>query len=519
MLGNHDHWSGANEVQHALERGGVEVLRNQHTTITLRHERLQVVGLDDAYTGHARRDEAVKGLRRDLPSIGLSHIAEEADGLWRHGVPLVLSGHTHGGQVTVARLHELAVGMIAGHKYVHGLYGSRRRHAPGAHSDEAKGAVYVGAGIGAAVVPLRIGDRGRREVTIFELGCEPGDFVEHHSEQEPMRGRKPTQEANCEARGGRDPQAHVTRAQPPGLAGVAQSPARRRSRDLRRKSVINRSRSGPAADAARAVPEFQSDAADRRRVDFCRRQTHRAVLSAETKPIPLKERLMDRRFSTILVLAVAALFAEACSSSGGGGTGGTGGGSPSTGGTTGTGGAGMGGHATGGVTGAGGAATGGVTGAGGKVDGGADTATSSGGTTGGTDASDAPKDMSVSDTTDSSIVDALDPAGPEKALCATQAYMSTSAPPFTAVEFCTLYREICNTTVGATFFATEAACETAYTGYNTNPDAGGGSEGPNGQKGCRTYHLCNANQISLTIHCPHATGFANADAGPGGPCP
>ena len=199
VLGNHDHWSGADEVQHALERGGVEVLRNRNTIITVKHERLQVVGLDDAYTGHARRDEAIKGLRSDLPSIGLSHIAEEADGLWRHGVPLVLSGHTHGGQVTLARLHELAVGMIAGHKYVHGLYGSRRvvRPAPSsmhakAHASEPQGAVYVGAGIGAAVVPFRLGDRGRREVTIFELGCEPGDFVEHHSEQEPLRGRKPT---------------------------------------------------------------------------------------------------------------------------------------------------------------------------------------------------------------------------------------------------------------------------------------------------------------------------------------
>jgi predicted MPP superfamily phosphohydrolase len=194
VLGNHDHWSGAEEVRLALQRGGVEVLTNRHTTITLRHERLQVVGLDDAYTGHARREEAVKGLRRDLPSIGLSHIAEEADGLWRHGIPLVLSGHTHGGQVTLARLHEIAVGMIAGHRYVHGLYGSRRNVKDALRSAEPQGAVYVGAGIGAAVVPFRIGDRGRREVTMFELGCEPGDFVEHHSEQEPMRGRKPTQE-------------------------------------------------------------------------------------------------------------------------------------------------------------------------------------------------------------------------------------------------------------------------------------------------------------------------------------
>jgi uncharacterized protein len=190
VLGNHDYWSGADEVRQALERGGAEVLRNRNTTLTLRGERLQVVGLDDAYTGHARRDEAVKGLRRDLPSIALSHIAEEADGLWRYGIPLVLSGHTHGGQVTLARLHELAVGMIAGHRYVHGLYGSREHNGSDA---EPAGAVYVGAGIGAAVVPFRLGDRGKREVTVFELGCAPGDFVEHHSEQEPMAGRKPTQ--------------------------------------------------------------------------------------------------------------------------------------------------------------------------------------------------------------------------------------------------------------------------------------------------------------------------------------
>ena len=192
VLGNHDHWSGADEVRRALERAGVEVLSNRHTTITLRHERLQVVGLDDAYTGHARRDEAVKGLRHDLPCIALSHIAEEADGLWRHGVPLVLSGHTHAGQVTLARLHEFAVGKIGGHKYVHGLYGSRR-HAQHREDHEPAGAVYVGAGIGAAVVPFRFGDRGKREVAMFELGCEPGDFVEHHAEQEPLKGRKPTQ--------------------------------------------------------------------------------------------------------------------------------------------------------------------------------------------------------------------------------------------------------------------------------------------------------------------------------------
>jgi predicted MPP superfamily phosphohydrolase len=182
VLGNHDHWSGAEEVRHSLHRAGALVLDNQHTTLQVRHQRLQVLGLDDAYTTHADRDRAVRGLRHDLPAIALSHIAEEADGLWAMGVPLVLSGHTHAGQITLARLHEIALGHIVGHRYVHGLYGNRRAH----------GAVYVGAGLGAAVMPVRIGARARREITIFELGTEPGTFAEDHLEQEALPGRAPT---------------------------------------------------------------------------------------------------------------------------------------------------------------------------------------------------------------------------------------------------------------------------------------------------------------------------------------
>jgi predicted MPP superfamily phosphohydrolase len=192
VLGNHDHWSGASEVRAALRRAGAEVLDNAHTSITVRRQRLQIVGLDDAYTGNASRAKALKNMRMDVPTLGLSHIAEEADGLWAHGVPLVLSGHTHAGQVTVAKLHEIAIGKIGGHKYVHGLYGSRRH---GAHdADVAKGAVYVGAGIGAAVMPIRVGERGMREIAIFELGHAPGSFDEHHEEQPALGGRKPSPE-------------------------------------------------------------------------------------------------------------------------------------------------------------------------------------------------------------------------------------------------------------------------------------------------------------------------------------
>jgi hypothetical protein len=75
------------------------------------------------------------------------------------------------------------MGKIGGHKYVHGLYGSRR-------ANDNAGAVYVSAGIGAAVMPLRIGARGKREVTIFELGVAPGEFSEPQGEQRPLPGRE-----------------------------------------------------------------------------------------------------------------------------------------------------------------------------------------------------------------------------------------------------------------------------------------------------------------------------------------
>ena len=202
VLGNHDHWSGAGEIRTALKTGGVEILDNSHTTITLGGQPLRVVGLDDAYTGHADRTRAVKGLNlgsgRHLPTIGLSHIAEEADGLWHAGVPLVFSGHTHAGHVTLAGLHDLIIGRVAGHKYVHGLYGCRGRDLPA--DAVPRGAVYVGAGIGSSVVPFRLGDRAQREVAVFELGARPDDFHEPHIEQRPKPGRKPSPERS---RGGR----------------------------------------------------------------------------------------------------------------------------------------------------------------------------------------------------------------------------------------------------------------------------------------------------------------------------
>lgn len=183
VLGNHDHWSGAQEVRQVLRRANVEVLDNAFTVVEFAGQKFQIVGVDDAYTGHADVRRAVNGLNPLLPSIALSHIAEESEGLWRSGVPLVLSGHTHAGQVTVGGLNRMIFGRVIGHRYVHGLYGTRQFGPP-------SGAVYVGAGIGAGVMPLRVGERAKREVTLFDLGLAPGSFDEEHPEQAAHAGRE-----------------------------------------------------------------------------------------------------------------------------------------------------------------------------------------------------------------------------------------------------------------------------------------------------------------------------------------
>lgn len=183
VLGNHDHWSGPTEVRRVLARAGVEVLDNANTVQTLRGQRVQFVGVDDAYTGHADAEKATRGLRQDLPTVGLSHVGEEADALWAKGASLVLSGHTHSGQITVGNLHRLWLGRVGGHRYGHGLYGDRRQ-------ERAPGAVYVSAGIGSSLFGLRVGERGRPEVALFDLGVEPGSYTEVDQEQPSLRHRE-----------------------------------------------------------------------------------------------------------------------------------------------------------------------------------------------------------------------------------------------------------------------------------------------------------------------------------------
>jgi predicted MPP superfamily phosphohydrolase len=180
VLGNHDHWSDAQEVLRILEQSGIIVLENQWTELTVGGRPLQLVGIDDPYTGHDDVEQATKGLDANIPTIALSHVGEAADGLWANSANLVLSGHTHSGQFTVGKFQNFALGTLGQHRYIHGLYGCRAE-------DIEPGALYVSAGIGSSRISARFGDRAQPEVAIFDLHQEPGSFDEHHDVQSAHR--------------------------------------------------------------------------------------------------------------------------------------------------------------------------------------------------------------------------------------------------------------------------------------------------------------------------------------------
>lgn len=152
-LGNHDHWLDAEGVVAALHLAGIEVLTNEHRTIELRGRPLHVIGIDDRLTRHDDADAAFAGVPAGGTRLVLSHIAEVADEIGARGGALVLSGHTHGGQINVPGITSRIFGRM-GRRYMSGFYRVGGQ------------VLYVNNGIGASV-PIRIA--APTEVAIFVL--------------------------------------------------------------------------------------------------------------------------------------------------------------------------------------------------------------------------------------------------------------------------------------------------------------------------------------------------------------
>jgi predicted MPP superfamily phosphohydrolase len=102
VLGNHDHWMGADKVREALVQGKIIDLNNAIHTIYREGEMLHLAGVDDIMLKKDRLDEVLKELPSSGPAIMLAHEPDFADISASTGrFALQLSGHSHGGQIAI----------------------------------------------------------------------------------------------------------------------------------------------------------------------------------------------------------------------------------------------------------------------------------------------------------------------------------------------------------------------------------------------------------------------------------
>ncbi len=154
VLGNHDYWSDADSVVAAMSAKGVEFIINRSVRLQRGNDVIDLVGIDEIYRGDPDVETAFRQVTGKRPCIAVSHHPDIIDELGGQRVDLLLSGHTHGGQIRLPFLGAIVV--PSKHE---GLYDA------GFHR-EGDVLLYVSRGLG-SVPPVRI--LCRPELATFTL--------------------------------------------------------------------------------------------------------------------------------------------------------------------------------------------------------------------------------------------------------------------------------------------------------------------------------------------------------------
>jgi len=153
VLGNHDHWTDAALITDLFRAEGITVLINQGMRFEKHGEAFWLAGVDDTMVGLEDLPLALAGSRDEELKLLLAHNPIILRRAARAGVDLVLSGHTHGGQVSL-RSERSASGR------------PRRRLLRGL-GRQGETQIYVTRGLGTVVLPVRYGCPP--EVSLLEL--------------------------------------------------------------------------------------------------------------------------------------------------------------------------------------------------------------------------------------------------------------------------------------------------------------------------------------------------------------
>ncbi len=136
VLGNHD---DDHDMPAALQRNGFTVLRDARTRIVVRGEPLDLAGVRFWTRRAPDIARVIKGASRNL--ILLAHNPARLPEAVALTVPLMLSGHTHGGQIVLPWL-----GAIAAREFPV-IEGTARREGT---------AIFVSRGVGTVYIPIRL---------------------------------------------------------------------------------------------------------------------------------------------------------------------------------------------------------------------------------------------------------------------------------------------------------------------------------------------------------------------------
>ena len=144
VLGNHDWWYSGIQVRRGLEKNGIQVLENEVIHFDLRGTQLWLVGLADLWTRRQAIADTVAMVPEGAPVIALTHNPDIFPDLPQR-VPLLLAGHTHGGQVRLPLIGSVVESSDFGDRYVRGHVFENNHH------------LFVTTGIGTSIVPVRFG--------------------------------------------------------------------------------------------------------------------------------------------------------------------------------------------------------------------------------------------------------------------------------------------------------------------------------------------------------------------------
>lgn len=155
VLGNHDYWHGVRETHDGFASARITELTNRGVTFEKRGDRFTITGVDDYWEGAPDLTAALRDVRPDGACVLLSHNPDYAERLTDRRVGLVLSGHTHGGQIVFPEVGAPWTPSRYGMKYARGLV-----EAPATR-------VYVSTGVGMSGVPMRLNCRPQIALLTF----------------------------------------------------------------------------------------------------------------------------------------------------------------------------------------------------------------------------------------------------------------------------------------------------------------------------------------------------------------